>query len=153
MLFEHHQTRDADTLNLLQEFDLMIGVTGPGNQPYTFRFNAADIEPAIEIFSVSKAKFDLTAQTETLLCDVDEIARDPQASLIALAAFFSPADDADEVVLRLLNDQARLHICVHGNHARIMRGDVEFVYWNCDEFEENPGDVMGALFGALYQYA
>lgn len=58
------------------------------------------------------------------------------------------SNNSGEVVF-IVEDEftTRLHIDVGGNHVRYLQDGHEIAYWVCDEFQEEPDEVIGAVCG------
>lgn len=130
--------------------NLMAYVTLGQEKVFEFYFPRFENIPEVEQFDILdvSAKRRLTLSSETL--------RSGTVNIMASVANFFIVDDeefADDEVILNLSDCDQLHFCRLGNHIRVTTDGEEVAYWVCDEFTENPGEVLGALFGLMFKLA
>jgi hypothetical protein len=108
--------------------------------------------PVTAIFSqndiISDVLFEKSGKVFSL--NDENLSDDPSLTLAAMAQFVGINETTRLAILNIgeLTDY-KLIICGGGSYVQITLGDDEVVYWDDEEFQDDPCEVIGSLCGAL----
>lgn len=133
------------------DFEMSLTLVNPQGTLYTLWFNGYETEPELERLLITQGAEYTIAPLSALDCVIEQMKDGACPGLIDIASFLSVPRTGEAAVLFNKQNSRELHIDKEGDYARILKDGVELFYWSVDEFDDAPGEVMGAILGYMCQ--